>query len=92
MRPFALGNELTLREFAVELARTNQLSLRWEKPILRLTDNHVFVEGRELAQAASLRRLIMLAMDEACPPFRPTRGNGREREAEGFVYAKGALL
>jgi cell filamentation protein len=61
IRPFLAGNELALQEFAVELARKNNLSLQWDATPNIASDSIALLSQAE--QSANLRRLIMLAMD-----------------------------
>lgn len=61
VQPFLAGNTNTLQEFAVELARKNNLSLQWDATPSIASDSIALVSQAE--QSASLRRLIMLAMD-----------------------------
>jgi cell filamentation protein len=61
IQPFLAGNEVTLQEFAVELARKNNLSLQWDTTPGIASDSMAFLSHAE--QSANLRRLIMLAMD-----------------------------
>jgi fido (protein-threonine AMPylation protein) len=71
LQPFSAGNEITLREFAAELARKNDLNLHWnETPLLADVRNEVQQEQ----QAANIRRIIMLAMDTNASRQRPGRG------------------
>jgi cell filamentation protein len=61
IQPFLAGNEITLHEFAVELARKNNLSLQWDATPDIASDSIALLSQTE--QSANLRRLIMLAMD-----------------------------
>jgi fido (protein-threonine AMPylation protein) len=61
IQPFLAGNEVALQEFAVELARKNDLSLQWDTTPGIASDSMVLLSQAE--QSANLRRLIMLAMD-----------------------------
>jgi len=61
IQPFLAGNEVALQEFAVELARKNNLSLQWDTTPRIASDSIVLLSQAE--QSANLRRLIMLAMD-----------------------------
>jgi cell filamentation protein len=76
IQPFLAGNEIALHEFAVELARKNNLSLRWDATPDRATDSIALLSQAE--QSANLRRLIMLAMDTG--PL--AQHSGRERVVE----------
>ena len=61
IQPFLAGNEVALQEFAVELARKNNLSLQWDTTPGIESDSMALLSQAE--QSANLRRLIMLAMD-----------------------------
>jgi cell filamentation protein len=61
IQPFLAGNEIALHEFAVELARKNNLSLQWDATPDIPSDSIALFSQAE--QSANLRRLIMLAMD-----------------------------
>ena len=61
IQPFLAGNEVALKEFAVELARKNNLSLQWDTTPRIASDSMALLSQAE--QSANLRRLIMLAMD-----------------------------
>ena len=61
IQPFLVGNEVALQEFAVELARKNNLSLQWNTTPGIESDSMALLSQAE--QSANLRRLIMLAMD-----------------------------
>ncbi len=61
IQPFLAGNNITLQEFAVELARKNNLSLQWDATPSIASDSMALLSQAE--QSANLRRLIMLAMD-----------------------------
>ena len=61
IQPFLAGNEVALQEFAVELARKNNLSLQWDTTPGIASDSMALLSQAE--QSANLRRLIMLAMD-----------------------------
>jgi cell filamentation protein len=80
LQPFVRGNGIALREFAAELAAKNQLELGWD------IDSSARMEGLlasgQAAQSATLRRLIMLAMDKDAPHIRPSRGNNIEAALE----------
>jgi cell filamentation protein len=72
IKPFLAGNDITLHEFAVELARKNSLSLQWSAATETAIDN-AFVQAQQQEQSANLRRLIMLAVDANPIPFRSDR-------------------
>jgi cell filamentation protein len=61
IQPFLAGNEIALHEFAIELARKNNLSLQWDATPNIASDSIAFLS--QAAQSANLRRLIMLAVD-----------------------------
>ena len=61
IQPFLAGNEIALNEFAVELARKNNLSLQWNATPDIASESIALLSPAE--QSANLRRLIMLAMD-----------------------------
>jgi cell filamentation protein len=61
IQPFLAGSEIALHEFAVELARKNNLSLQWDAAPGIASDSIALLSQAE--QSANLRRLIMLAMD-----------------------------
>ena len=65
LQPFPTDSGITLREFATELARKNQLGLEWER---------AFLAHQQEVQSVNLRRLLMLAMDNDPPSQRPSRG------------------
>ena len=74
LRPFASGGDVALREFAVELAHKNQMSLQWnaseqiaEIDTLKTVDQRV--------ESTNLRRMIMLAMDKCPSTASPSRGD-----------------
>jgi fido (protein-threonine AMPylation protein) len=74
MRPFAVGSDVALREFAVELARKNQIGLDWDASPT-ITDKETQIAFDEHTQSANLRRMIMLAMDKDSGIARPRRGD-----------------
>jgi cell filamentation protein len=76
IQPFLAGNNITLQEFAVELARKNNLSLQWDATPDLSADSMALLSQAE--QSANLRRLIMLAMDT--DPI--AQHSGRERVLE----------
>jgi cell filamentation protein len=76
IQPFLAGNEIALQEFAVELARKNNLSLQWDATPDIASDSIALLSQAE--QSANLRRLIMLAMDTG--PI--AQHYGRERLVE----------
>lgn len=73
IQPFLTGNEVALREFADELARKNNLSLRWvAAPEIGTSDATRHLDQSE--QSANIRRIVMLAMDTCPSSLRPSRG------------------
>ncbi len=76
IQPFLAGNEIALHEFAVELARKNNLSLQWDATPDISSESIALLSQAE--QSANLRRLIMLAMDT--DPI--AQHSGRERVVE----------
>ena len=90
LQPFLAGNELALREFADELARKNNLSLRWHTaPEINVTDVTSHLHQSE--QSANIRRIIMLAMDTDPSSLRPSRGQIMERGIER-LFPNGSSL
>jgi len=91
IQPFLAGNDLALREFAEELARKNNLSLRWQTaPEINVTEVTSHLHQSE--QSANIRRIIMLAMDTDPSSLRPSRGQIMERGIEGFFPNGSSLL
>jgi cell filamentation protein len=76
IRPFLAGNEIALHEFAVELARKNNLTLHWDATPDISSESIALLSQAE--QSANLRRFIMLAMDTGPIP----QHSGRERLVE----------
>jgi cell filamentation protein len=72
IQPFVAGNEITIREFAVELARRNNLALRCDVAAEFAVGNSV-VQIERQAQSANLRRIVMLAMDTSPCSLKPRR-------------------
>ncbi|MDQ2839860.1 MAG: Fic family protein [Acidobacteriota bacterium] len=91
LQPFVRGNEIVLREFAVELAAKNQVGLRWDAATALSTEAASALVQQE-AQSASLRRLIMLAMDKDASPLRPNRGDRFETTLERTANFGASLL
>ena len=83
IQPFLAGNEVALQEFAVELARKNNLGLHWDA-------THDIASGSmallcQAEQSANLRRLIMLAMDTD-PIVQPSNSGHRiERDMDSVL-------
>ena len=90
IQPFLARNDVALREFAEELARKNNLSLRWQTaPEIDVTEVTSHLHQSE--QSANIRRIIMLAMDTDPSSLRPSRGQIMERGIEG-VFPNGSSL
>jgi cell filamentation protein len=91
IQPFLAGNDLALREFAEELARKNNLSLRWQTaPEINVTEVTRHLHQPE--QSANLRRMVMLAVDIDPGSLRPSRGQVVERGIERFLPNGSSLL
>ena len=91
IQPFLARNDVALREFAEELARKNNLSLRWQTaPEINVTEVTSHLHQSE--QSANIRRIIMLAMDTDPGSLRPSRGQIMERGIEGFFPNGSSLL
>ena len=90
IQPFLTGNEVALREFADELARKNNLSLQWDTaPEIGTSDAMRHLDQSE--QSASIRRMVMLAMDTCPSSLRPSRGAVAERGIETLFSAGSPL-
>jgi len=86
IQPFLAGNEIALQEFAVELARKNNLGLQWDTPPDIAADSIALISQAE--QSANLRRLIMLAMDTE-PITQPSgRSHVLEQGMERFLPSR----
>ncbi len=81
IQPFRAGNSLTLRGFASELVRKNQLELQWSIVPEPLSNADLSIAEQE-ARSASLRRLLMLAMDKDSVLLRPGRGDKSARSID----------
>ena len=91
IQPFLARNDVALREFAEELARKNNLSLRWQTaPEINVTEVTSHLHQSE--QSANIRRIIMLAMDADPSSLRPSRGQIMERGIERFFPSGSSLL
>jgi cell filamentation protein len=91
IQPFLAGNDVALREFAEELARKNNLSLRWQTaPEINVTEVTSHLHQSE--QSANIRRIIMLAMDTDPSSLRPSRGQIMERGIERLFPNGSSLL
>jgi cell filamentation protein len=86
IQPFLAGNEIALQEFAVELARKNNLSLQWDATPDIAFDSMALLSQAE--QSANLRRLIMLAMDTGPVAQHSSRGHVLEQEIEPFLPSR----
>ena len=86
IQPFLAGNEIALQEFAVELARKNNLSLQWDATPDIDSDSMAFLSQAE--QSANLRRLIMLAMDTDPVAQLSSRGHVLEQGMERFLPSR----
>lgn len=85
LHPFDLGDGVAIREFALELARKNQLNLQWDQAAERsATETLALLQQTE--QAANFRRVIMLAMDIEPRATRPTRGKDIENTIDRVPY------
>ena len=91
IQPFLARNDVALREFAEELARKNNLSLRWQTASeINVTEVTTYLHQSE--QYANIRRIIMLAMDTDPSSLRPSRGQIMERGIERFFPNGSSLL
>ncbi|MGA3372528.1 MAG: Fic family protein [Terracidiphilus sp.] len=86
IQPFLAGNEIALQEFAVELARKNNLSLQWDATPDIASDSIALLSQSE--QSANLRRLIMLAMDTGPITQPSSRGHVVEQGMERFLPSR----
>jgi fido (protein-threonine AMPylation protein) len=86
IQPFLAGNEVALQEFAVELARKNNLSLQWDTTPGIASDSMAFLSQAE--QSANLRRLIMLAMDTDPVAQYSNRSHVLEQGFERFLPSR----
>jgi len=91
IQPFLAGNNITLQEFAVELARKNNLSLQWDAAAELAVENGE-VQVQHLEQSANLRRMVMLAMDTNPIFLKPGRGKTIENGIERVVFLGNPLL
>ena len=83
IQPFLAGNEVALQEFAVELARKNNLGLHWDATPGIASGSMVPLSQAE--QSANLRRLIMLAMDTDPIAQHSSRSHVLEQGIEQFL-------
>ena len=86
IQPFLAGNEIALHEFAVELARKNNLSLQWDATPDIASDSIALLSQAE--QSANLRRLIMLAMDTDPVAQYSNRSHVLEQGFERFLPSR----
>jgi cell filamentation protein len=91
IQPFLNGNEVALLEFAEELARKNNLSLRWQTAP-EITVTKVTTHLYQSEQSANIRRMVMIAMDTDPSSLRPSRGQVVERGIERFFSTGSPLL
>ena len=89
IQPFLAGNEVALQEFAVELARKNNLGLHWDATSGIAPGSMALLSQAE--QSANLRRLIMLAMDTD-PIVQPSNSGHRIERGMESVLTIGNLL
>ena len=90
IQPFLAGNEVALQEFAVELARKNNLGLHWDATPGISSGSMALLSQTE--QSANLRRLIMLAMDTD-PIVQPSNSGHRiERDMDSVLTIGNLLL
>ena len=88
IQPFLAGNEVALQEFAVELARKNNLGLHWDATPGIASGPMALLSQAE--QSANLRRLIMLAMDTD-PIVQPSNNGHRIERGMDSVLPIGNL-
>ena len=91
IRPFLAGNEITIHEFLIELARKNNLSLQLNATAELAVEN-ADVQVQLLEQSANLRRMVMLAMDTNPISLKPDRGRTIETGIERIVFLGNPLL
>jgi fido (protein-threonine AMPylation protein) len=90
IQPFLAGNEVALQEFAVELARKNNMGLHWDATPGIASGSMALLSQTE--QSANLRRLIMLAMDTD-PIVQPSNSGHRiERDMDSVLTIVNLLL
>src|ERR1700721_873190 len=91
IQPFLAGNDVALREFAEELARKNNLSLRWQTaPANNITE--VTSHLHQSDKSGTIRRIIMLAMDTDPSSLRQSRGQIMARGSERVFAKRSELL
>jgi cell filamentation protein len=91
IQPFLAGNEITIHEFVIELARKNNLSLQWDAAAELAVEN-ADVQVQHLEQSANVRRMVMLAMDTNPIFLKPDRGRTIENGLERIVSLGNPLL
>ena len=91
IQPFLAGNEITIHEFLIELARKNNLSLQLNATAELAVEN-ADVQVQLLEQSANLRRMVMLAMDTNPISLKPDRGRTIEHGIERIVSLGNPLL
>jgi fido (protein-threonine AMPylation protein) len=91
IQPFLAGNEITIHEFLIELARKNNLSLQLNATAELAVEN-ADVQVQLLEQSANLRRMVMLAMDTNPISLKPDRGRTIENGIERIVFLGNPLL
>jgi len=91
IQPFLAGNEITIHEFLIELARKNNLSLQLDATAELAVEN-ADVQVQLLEQSANLSRMVMLAMDTNPISLKPDRGRTIENGIERIVFLGNPLL
>ncbi len=91
IQPFLAGNEITIHEFLIELARKNNLSLQLDATEELAVEN-ADVQVQLLEQSANLSRMVMLAMDTNPISLKPDRGRTIENGIERIVFLGNPLL
>jgi cell filamentation protein len=91
IQPFLAGNEITIHEFLIELARKNNLSLQLNATAELAVEN-ADVQVQLLEQSANLSRMVMLAMDTNPISLKPDRGRTIENGIERIVFLGNPLL
>lgn len=91
IQPFLAGNEITIHEFLIELARKNNLSLQLNATAELAVEN-ADVQVQLLEQSANLGRMVMLAMDTNPISLKPDRGRTIENGIERIVFLGNPLL
>jgi fido (protein-threonine AMPylation protein) len=91
IQPFLAGNKFTIHEFAIELARKNNLGLQWDAAAELAVEN-ADVQVQLLEQSVNLRRMVMLAMDTDPILLKPDRGRTIENGIERIDFLRNPLL